>query len=510
MWRAFLAALLLAAPAFAVDRPADPNATLIYFDAVPNQTLDPREPQNNSSFAQGALMAIYDSLIRLDAAGEPTPGLATAWDYNADLTAFTLTLRQGATFHDGSKFDAAAAILNFERAIALGNRVGGAVFETMSQIAAIEAIGDDKIRIKLKAPSGQLPFLLGGQAGMMIAPASLADNAFGGALKPVGAGPYKVRSFESNSQTLTVRFDAYWEKNPNRPAAFEHHFAADARARLNAVRSGQANVALIEPRQIAEAKAAGFAVQVNEKSSTWEIGVNTSHEALGKLKLRQAIMHATDRQALSDALGFGASKPSVQFFAQSSPWYQPELETLFPYDPAKAKQLMKEAGYPNGVDISWLLLNTNEYRTLAEAMQSMLAEVGIRVKFDVVDVSQYTLFRRPSPGRGDVLMVRWGGRPDPLQTFQEAVGGNAVPWGAVVPEIDELIRQGRGMAPSDPRRKGVLQRLARVATEQVAHITLMTRSNVYAFKPGCIVNLPAYLPTGNDRINDTQVSSGCK
>ena len=504
------AMVMLAAPAVAADRQPDPNATLIYFDAVPNQTLDPREPQNTSSFAQGTLMAIFDSLIRHDPSGEPTPGLAESWSYNADLTEFSMTLRQGATFHDGTPVDAKAAALNFERAIALGGRVGGAVFETMSQIEAVTTTGDRGVKLKLKAPSGQMPYLLGGQAGMMIAPASLADNAFGGALKPVGAGPYRVRSFDSNVQTLTVRYDGYWEKSATRPAAFEHHFAADARARLNAVRSGQANVALIEPRQIAEAKAAGFAVQVNEKNSTWEVGVNTSHDTIGKLKLRQAIMHATDRQALAEALGFGASRPSVQYFASSSPWYQPELEKLFPSDLAKAKQLVKEAGYPDGVDVSWLLLNTNEYKLIAEAMQSMLAEAGIRVKFDVVDVSQYTLFRRPAPGRGDLLMVRWGGRPDPLQTFQEGVGSNAVPWGAVVPEIDQLITQARGMAPTDPKRAEVVHRLARVATEQVAHITLMTRSNVYAYKPGCIANLPPYLSTGNDRINDTTVGMGCK
>ena len=86
----------------AADKAPDPNATLIYFDAVSNQTLDPQEPQNNSSFAQGVLMAIYDSLIRLDASGEPKPGLATAWRYNEDLTEFTLTLRRGVTFHDGT------------------------------------------------------------------------------------------------------------------------------------------------------------------------------------------------------------------------------------------------------------------------------------------------------------------------------------------------------------------------------------------------------------------------
>ena len=67
---------------------------------------------------------------------------------------------------------------------------------------------------------------------------------------------------------------------------------------------------------------------------------------------------------------------------------------------------------------------------MGEAVQAMWGDVGIRVKFDTVDVSQYTLFRRPPPGRGDVLMVRWGGRPDPLMTFQEAISGKAQPWGA--------------------------------------------------------------------------------
>ena len=98
----------------------------------------------------------------------------------------------------------------------------------MSQVSAVETIGTNKIRLKLKAPSGQMPYLLGGQAGMMIGPAALADNAFGAMLKPVGVGPYRVRSFESNIQTLTTRYDTYWEGTEGRPASFEHHFASDA------------------------------------------------------------------------------------------------------------------------------------------------------------------------------------------------------------------------------------------------------------------------------------------
>src|SRR4051812_39098654 len=240
LWRLLFAGILgLSAPlvsplpARAADKAPDPNATLIYFDAVSNQTLDPQEPQNNSSFAQGVLMAVYDSLVRLDPSGEPKPGLATAWHYNEDLTEFTLTLRQGVTFHDGTPFNAAAVARNLKRSMALGNRAGAATVETMTQIAAVEVAGDDTVRLRLKGPSGQMPYQLGGQPGMMISPAALTDNAFGATLKPIGAGPYRVQNFESNIRTRMQRYDAYWDGIEGRPAAFEHNFVADARARLN-------------------------------------------------------------------------------------------------------------------------------------------------------------------------------------------------------------------------------------------------------------------------------------
>jgi len=486
-------------------------ATLVYFDAVSNQTLDPQEPQNNSSFAQGPIMAIYDALVYLDPAGNPSPGLAESWTYNPDLTEITLKLRPGVTFHDGTKFNAAAVAKNFGRSAMLGTRAGFATSETMAAIAAVEVVSDDTIKLKLKSPNGQMPFLLGSQAGMMISPASLTEGAFGASLKPVGAGPYKYRSFESNVRTVMDRYDGYWGGAAGRPATIEHQFVPDGRARLNAVRSGQANLALIDPRVMAEAKGAGLAVQINEKNSTWDFYLNVKRDNIGKLKVRQAFMHALDRAAISDALGYGASKPTAQLFAQSSPVYDKALDEIYPFDQAKAKKLLAEAGYPNGIDITWLLLNTTEYKQIAEAVQSMMAEVGIRLKFEVVDTSQFVTFRRP-PTRGDIMMARWGGRPDPLQAFQEVTGtGGSVNAGdAAVPEIDVLIEKAKRMDPSKPERMEVIRQLNRLTTEVVSHFGLMTRSNVYAYKPGCISGIPAYLPTGNDRINDVRIADKCK
>ena len=504
-----LAGLLLSGAAIAGG--TNPNAMLIYYDAVSNQTLDPREPQNNSSFAQGPLMAIYDQLIYLDPKGDPKPGLATSWTYNADLTEIVLKLRPNVSFHNGEKFDAAAVARNFQAATALGLRAGFAVSETMSRIAGIETSGEDTVTIKLTQPNGQMPYLLGSQAGMMIAPASLAGDSFGVALKPVGAGPYKVRAFDSNVKTIADRYDGYWDGPRGRPAAFEHQFVNDGRARLNALRSGQANLALIDPRQIAEAKTAGFEVLVNEKNSTWDIYLNVKRDNIGRLKMRQAFMHALDRAAIAEGLGYGASKPTAQLFASTSPAWVKEMETLYPYDPAKAKRLLAEAGYPNGVDVNWVLLNTTEYKQIAEAIQAMMAEVGIRIKFDVVDISQYVTFRRP-PTRGDIMMARWGGRPDPLQAFQEVVGsgGSVNPGDAASPEIDALIDKARRMDPANPERMKVIHQLGTLTTELATHFGIMTRSAVYAYKPGCIAGLPPYLPTGNDRINDVTIAENCK
>ncbi|MGE0415344.1 MAG: ABC transporter substrate-binding protein [Acetobacteraceae bacterium] len=497
-----------AAPAAAQYNTA---GTVIYFDAVSNQTLDPQEPQNNSSFAQGTLMAIYDALIYLDPAGNPTPGLAESWSYNPDLTEMTLKLRQGVKFHDGETFNAAVVAKNFARSSALGTRAGFASSETMKAIAAVEVVDDHTIRLKLKAPNGQMPFLLGTQAGMMISPASLTEGAFGATLKPVGTGPYKARSFDSNIRTVMDRFDGYWGGKGERPAVIEHHFVPDSKARLNAVRSGQANLALIDPRLITEAKGAGLAVQINEKNSTWDIYINVKRDNMKRLKLRQAFMFGLDRQALAEGLGYGASKPTTQLFSSLSPVYDKSLDEMFPYDPAKAKKLVVEAGYPNGVDVNWVLLNTPEYKQIAEAIQAMLGEVGIRIKFDVVDIAQYVTFRRP-PTRGDVMMTRWGGRPDPLQSFQEVTGtgGSVNPGDAAVPEIDALIEKARRLDAASPERLAVIRELNRLTIDVVSHIGIMTRSAVYAYKPGCISGLPSYLPTGNDRINDIRLGAKCK
>lgn len=501
------------APAF------NPNATIIYYDSSGNATLDPAEPQNASSYSHETMLAIYDTLIRFDQAGNLTPGLAESWKINEDLTELTLKLRHGVTFHDGEKFNAAAVKRNFERSTALGRRAGNTVANTFQTIRTIETQGDDGIKLTFREPSGQIQFRLAYNSGMMVSPAALAPGAnnepvFGASLKGIGAGPYQLKSFESNVKTVMTRYDNYWAGTNGRPAGFENHYVPDSRARFNAVLSGQASIALIEPRQIPEAKAKGLVVQIVEKNALWDIYLNVLRPTLADLRFRQALMHAIDREAIADAMGYGSARPTQQLWASTSPYYINELDSRYPFDQAKARALLAEAGYKPGgkeAEITMLLLNTTEYRALAEALQSMFAEVGVKMKFDVIDVSQYTQFGgRPTP-RGDIMVARNGGRGDAVESLAQIVGsGGSVNPGATSPKIDELLGMAKRLDVTDPKRDETMLALAREVSETVSNIPVITRANVFAYRPDCIVNLLPYMPAGDERFNDVRVGTKCK
>jgi len=489
----------------------NPNVPLVYYDMAGNATLDPSEPQNNSTYSHEILLAIYDPLFHMTGAGEVIPGLAESWTRNADLTELTLNLRKGVKFHDGTPFNAEAVKRNFDRNVALGKKVVGTVAETFNLISSYEVVDEYTVKIKLKAPNGQIEYWLGSTPGMMISPAVLKDDTFGASLQAVGTGPYKLKNFDANVTTTTTRNDQYWGGIAGRPNAYDHHYVPDGRARLNALRSGQATIALIDAKQIPEAKSAGLTVQVVDKNALWDIYPNTKKGPLGDLRVRQAIMYAIDREGIAEATSNGSARPALQIWSSKSPFYVPELDKKYPFDQAKAKALLAEAGYKDGFELTDLLLNNSEYRQVAEALQGNLAEVGIKLKFDVVDVSQFPQFFRP-PGRGDILMARYGGRADPISTVFElaGTGGTYAPGGAVSPEIDEMFKRLRAMSVKDPERVKLMQDLAREISDKVATIPVISRANVYAYKPGCILNLEPFLPLGDDKFNDVQVAKGCK
>ncbi len=485
----------------------DRNGTIVLFTAGPNETLDPAMGSNDNSQAQDSLMAVYDRLIHFDSTGRMTPGLATSWKFiDKDLSVFELTLRDGVTFHDGTKFDVTAVVANFNRSKKIADVAGRTFAATANAIKSVEATKPNMVTITLNKPDGAFAFGLVGLAGMMISPASLAASTGVGTIKPIGAGSFRVESFTASDVTTLARYEHYWGGTGDRPAHLEVHYVPQAQTRLNAVRSGQANVVLLEPYQIKDAQASGLQIQLNRGLATWTMYPNLAGP-LKDLRVRQALSMAIDREGIAKGLTFGTGVPTCQPFPPGYWAFVAEAPCV--YDPTGARKLLAETGYPNGLKLDFVLLNTPEYTAMTEAVQANLQAVGITMNITTIDVAQFGRF--VSGKLGDFMMGRWGSRVDPLTTLQVLTGpgGTYTPGGTIGPEYEALLKNVADIEAGDPRREAALRAAARYSAEHFANFNIVTRVNLYAYHKGCILNLVPYLAAGSDEWRNVTIAKGC-
>lgn len=487
----------------------DPEGTITVLDVnpQPNGTMDPRTAKNDSGPSQSPLYAVYDRLIGFDEAGTPIPQLATDWTYSDDLTVVTLTLREGVTFHDGAVFDSAAVKANLELAKTLDSDVGSTLRAAAAQIVSVDTPSPTEVAITLRAPDGGFVYALGTQIGMMISPAALGRHGL--EMQAVGTGPFVLEDFAPNETTTLVRYDDYWAGVENRPKRLVMKYVTDETTRLNAVRSGEATVASLTPQQIATAEGAGLEVKINPSGSRWTMYLNTSG-VLDEPLVRQALMYAIDRESIADALGFGTTEPTVQLIPSGQPGHIDGAEEDYPYSPDRARELLAEAGYPNGLTLGFLLLNLSDYTQMFDVVSQQLKDVGITLDVKTMDISQSLPAFQDGSG-GDIWMVRWGGRADPLQTLEIVVGpgGTYTPGGVVSEKLAEALEAVSGFSVADPARTEALEEANRLTIESAATIPIIDRPIIYAYKKGCISGLEPYLASSANDWRDVTVGTGC-
>ena len=339
---------------------------------------------NNAQYYQ----PVYDPLLRLDAKGEPVANLATAWKYDKTQTQLTLTLKTGVKFTDGAPFDAAAVKTNLEHTRTGANEAAG----QLKVVKSVKVVNPTTAVVKLSAPDPSFVANLGNVAGMMASPKAIASGALKDA--PVGTGPYTLdKGATTNGSVYTfARNPGYWNS-----AAFPFDKIVlkpltDPTAVLNALRSGQINGALMtNAKNIAPAKAAGLTVN---KITTGDVdGVyiwdreGKMVPALGNVKVRQALNYAFDKDAIVKTAKQGYGEPTTQVFNKATQAFDTSLDSKYSYDPAKAKQLLAEAGYPNGFDVTVPDLSS-VFPDAQAAMEQELKDVGIRVKVQKVPINQ--------------------------------------------------------------------------------------------------------------------------
>lgn len=330
----------------------------------------------------------YDSLLLREPDGELSPMLATKWQYNQDNTVLTLDLRTDVTFSDGEKFDAAAAKANLDNF----RKANGPQMAQLNAVKEVKAVDADTIELDLNAPDPSLEFYLSQAAGLMGSPKALGTEGI--KTTPVGSGPYVMDKASSvaGSQLVFSAREGYWNKDLQKFSKITLKTLQDSTARTNALVSGQVDATLLDPKTGKQAEGSGMKLATNQVDWTGLLLMDRNGEvnkALGDVRVRQAINYAFDRKTILDQVRLGHGTPTSQVFGKDSGAWVEELEDKYPYDPEKAKALLKEAGYGTGVTLDVPALPAEE-PTLLAILKQQLADVGITLNVGAPIANTFT------------------------------------------------------------------------------------------------------------------------
>lgn len=326
---------------------------------------------------------VYDNLILRAPNGSFRPNLATKWTVNSKATEVVLDLRRDVVFSDGSKFDASVAKKNLDHFVT----ANGPQAATMAG-AKIDVVNANRIKITLATPNPDIIYYLATTNSFMASGNVVGTT--GVRTTPVGSGPYLLdRSTVPGSQIVLTPNPRYWDKSKIKFQRITMRIIPDVTARLNAVMSGQVDVALLDVRTAEPAKQRGL--KLTQYNIDWQ-GLllfdrnGRINKALGDVRVRQAIAHAIDRAALLKSVQGGYGQLTNQIFSQNSGAYVKSLDSMYQFDPSRAKSLLSAAGYPNGFTLT---MPAWPDPTMRAALSDYLGEVGIKVNWDNVPAVEY-------------------------------------------------------------------------------------------------------------------------
>jgi peptide/nickel transport system substrate-binding protein len=419
-------------------------------------TLEPQETTDTDSAA--VRYQIYNGLVRMNEAGQPTPDLAESWQISEDGTVYTFQLRAGVTFHDGTPLNAEAVKASFERLTAEDRDTSASNF-FKPVIDSIAAVDDLTVQFTLKEPFAPFVNHLGHPAGHVISPA--AAESFGAALgeNPVGTGPYKFVEWVRGERVELERFDDYFEGTPAL-GGIEYRVVPEAATRVALLETGEADVILrISPDEAERLEGtAGIGLIKTPTARTIFMAINTTRPPFDDVRVRQALNYAVDVQAIVGAI-FGEGVPLSD--SPLAPQVFGHVPTFgYGHDPERALALLAAAGLEPG-DVTINLWSPNgryvQDALVAQAVGQQLDEFG----FDV-DVRLFGDFREYIDvafveDRGDLLLLGWA--PSTLDAegglFQILHGERANAFannsGFANPVFDALVNQARSV--SDPEAR---------------------------------------------------------
>lgn len=326
---------------------------------------------------------IFEGLTRIDQDGGVQPALARSWEIAPDGLTYTFHLAEGATFHNGVKLAAEHVVFSFERAMAEDSvNAQKGLFEP---IASVEAPDERTVVITLKRPTGDFLFNLGWGDMVIVEPSSAATNKN----EPVGTGPFRFVRWVKGDRVEIERNPDYWGDEPALARA-TFKFIPDPAAATAALLAGDIDAFANFPAPEALVQFESdprFVVVIGTTEGETILAINNARPPLNDVRVRRALAHAIDRQAIIDGAMMGYGTPIGSHFAPHNPAYV-DLTGKYPYDPEKAKALLAEAGVEN-LSLTLKLPPPSYARRGGEIVQAELAAVGITAEIIPMEWAQW-------------------------------------------------------------------------------------------------------------------------
>jgi peptide/nickel transport system substrate-binding protein len=426
------------------------------------------------------LYALHDALVKPMPGNAMAPGLAESWSVSKDGLVYEFVLRPGVKFHNGDPVTADDVKFSFERYRGVASRL------LKERVPMVEVVDARHVRFRLKEPWPDFMTYYGSLAtgaGWVVPKKYLekvGDDGFKKA--PVGAGPYKFVAFNPGIELVLEANEQYWRKTPS-VKRLVLKAVPDEATRLAMLKRGEADVVYLLQAELAEdaRRTAGLTLRPTPIVSThWLVFLDQwdPKSPWADRRVRLAANHAIDRQAMNDAITLGFSRITWSIIPQSFDFFwQPPA---YAYDPALAKRLLAEAGYPNGFDAGdfWCEPAT---ATMSEATANFLGAVGIRTRLRPLERAAFFKSYQEKKLKNLAYSISgaFGNAPIRLENF--VVGGGPFVYGSY-PDIDGLFRE-QAAELDRKRREAALHRIQQLVHDKVMYAPIWELGFIHAQGP---------------------------
>lgn len=442
-------------------------------------TWDPA--QSTDSYSNKVINMVFDTLIDMDADSQFVPGLATEWTVSDDGMEIVFKIRENVKFQNGEILTPSDVKFTLDRA-------KNDIPQSKPMMKDVEEVlcDDDAmtVTLKMKEPSAAIMVNLTEGALHILNQKWVEEHPEDLAQKPCGTGPMKLKEWKVNNECILERFDDHWAGQPV-TTSITLRVIPEPTSRTIALESGEVDMVIgINSIDIAR-------VTANDKLKTMEvpgssivyIAPNQNREPWDNKLVRQAIHYASDKESMIQVVYEGYALPGESPFPNIMPfWKGNPVE----YNIEKAKELLAQAGYPNGIEREVEIgVSSDERNRMAQILQSDLAKIGINLK---ISLMEFGTLMEWCDGNHDLVMLGWGHATNQDRTMRtnfhsDSIGATGNRQWVNSPEIDALIDAGVKEMVWEEREK-IYHELQDLLMEEVAWIPLFQQINTYGFNKG--------------------------